>query len=210
MAGNGVLSLLTTYSVPILLCLVVAHLLSNKLKSGLRDIPGPTLAAYTPLWRLYDVWKGQSQWTAIALHKQHGPLVRIAPNIVSVADPNEVSTIYNIKGDFTKSAFYPIQAITWKKKPQANLFNTRDEAEHRRQRKQVANAYTLESLLKMESAIDGCSKLFLSKMGGYADRGEAVNLGQWLQYYGKLPQTSGRARRVKILTATKPSMWSGS
>lgn len=67
-----------------------------------------------------------------------------------------------------------------------NLFSTRDEAEHREQRKKVANAYSLESLLKMEHAIDDCSRLFITKLGEFADQGKEVDLGKWLQYYGEV------------------------
>ena len=183
MAYAGILAFVSTYSLPLLLLVIVGSLLRNRYKPGLSDIPGPPLAAYTKLWRLYDVWKGQAHLTAIAIHRQHGPLVRIAPNVVSVADADAISKIYNIKGDFTKTAFYPIQSISWQKRPQMNLFSTRSEAEHREQRKKIANAYSMESLLKMEPAIDECSKLFLRKMGEYADRSEAVDLGAWLQYY---------------------------
>ena len=156
----------------------------NKYKSGLSDIPGPPVAAYTGLWRLYDVWKGQAHWTAIELHKKYGKLVRTAPSVVSVGDADEIPKIYNIKGEYTKTGFYPIQSISWKKEPQMNLFSTRSEAEHREQRKKIANAYSLESLLKMEDAIDSCGKLFLDKMQPYADEGRPVDLGEWLQYYG--------------------------
>ncbi|KAK3715293.1 hypothetical protein LTR37_007260 [Vermiconidia calcicola] len=183
MAESATLGFLKAYSIPLLLLLFLASLIRNKYKAGLSDIPGPPIAAYTKLWRLYDVWKGQAHWTSIQLHKQYGKLVRTAPNVISVADADEISKIYSIKGDYTKTAFYPIQSISWKKQPQMNLFSTRSEAEHREQRKKIANAYTLESLLKMESAVDDCSKSFVEKMGGYADRNEPVDLGAWLQYY---------------------------
>ena len=71
-----------------------------------------------------------------------------------------------------------------------SLFSTRSEVEHREQRKKVANAYSLEALLKMEGEIDGCGVLFLEKMGGFAERGEGVDLGAWLQYYGLFCQLS--------------------
>lgn len=184
MAESTVLDLLRTYWAPFVLLLFIGSLLRNKYQSGLSDLPGPRIAAYTKLWRLYDVWKGQAHWTAIKLHKKYGKLVRTAPNVVSVGDVDEILKIYNIKGDYTKTGFYPIQSISWKKEPQMSLFSTRSEAEHREQRKKIANAYSLESLLKMEDAIDDCGKLFLSKMQGYAEKGEPVDLGSWLQYYG--------------------------
>jgi hypothetical protein len=204
MAVESVPSLLITYWIPILGIILVVSLFRTKY-NGFHRIPGPTLAAYTKLWRLNDVRKGQSHQTAMKLHKKYGKLVRIAPNVISVGDPAEIPKIYNIKGDFTKTAFYPIQCVSWQKKPQMNLFSTRSETEHREQRKKVAGAYTLESLLKMEPEIDDCSKLFLSKLEGFADRGEPVDLGKWLQYYGG-PSVSSRSSSSVILTFLQRSM----
>lgn len=85
-----------------LIVAVILHLLRNKYRSVLRDIPGPTIAAYTKLWRLYDVRKGQAHRTAIELHRKYGPLVRIGPNHVSVADSKEIANIYGLKTGFTK------------------------------------------------------------------------------------------------------------
>ena len=93
---------LKTYTIPIVLGLVVFNLLRNKFQPGLVKIPGPTLAAYTKFWRLHDVYKGHAHLTAIDLHRKYGPLVRIAPNHVSVADPKMIPVIYTNKGDFTK------------------------------------------------------------------------------------------------------------
>ena len=170
MAESATLTAVKLYSLPLLFLLFIVSLIRNKFKAGLRDIPGPPIAAYTRLWRLYDVWKGQAHWTAIEVHKKYGKLVRTAPHVVSVGDAAEIPKIYNIKGDFTKTGFYPIQCISWKKEPQMNLFSTRSETEHRQQRKKIANAFTLEALLKKEGAIDDCGKLFLQKMHGYADQ----------------------------------------
>ncbi len=69
----------------------------------LRHIPGPFLAKFTPLWRAYHHWKGVViKDLLIKLHEKHGPLVRIAPNVVSVGDAASVKIIYTGKGDFHK------------------------------------------------------------------------------------------------------------
>ena len=178
--------LLSTSSLTLIITLLTLsyYLLTKVTNSALRSIPGPSLASYTKLWRLYDVYKGYSHLTAIALHTKHGKLVRIAPNVISVSDPAEIPKIYGVKGDFTKTAFYPIQAISWGGKIRPNLFSTRDEAQHREDKKKVAGAYGLEALLKMEPAIDGCGELLLGKMREFAERGEVVDLGRWMEYYG--------------------------
>ncbi|KAJ5946669.1 hypothetical protein N7454_003508 [Penicillium verhagenii] len=173
----------TIYAACVVLVAFALRLLTNRYKSGLSDIPGPTLAKYSRLWKLHSVWKGDHQHAAIDLHREHGALVRIGPNHVSVSDPSAISVIYGLNKGFTKTAFYPIQSISWNKKPQMNLFSTRDEQFHRDQKRMVANAYSMSSLLEMEPAIDSCTRVFTSQLDKFADRKQPVDLGAWLQYY---------------------------
>ncbi|EKG16143.1 Cytochrome P450 [Macrophomina phaseolina MS6] len=180
---SSALHFLKAYWAHLLVVSIVGRLLHNKFRPGLIDIPGPPLAAWTGLWRFFDVQKGQAHWTHIRLHKKYGPLVRIGPNHVSVGDPKEIPNIYGLNKGFTKSAFYPIQSISWHQKPQMNIFSTRDERYHHEQKRSIAAAYSLTSLLAKEDAVDSCSRLFVDKLGAYADAGEPVDLGQWLQYY---------------------------
>ncbi|RMD41173.1 hypothetical protein DV735_g3942, partial [Chaetothyriales sp. CBS 134920] len=161
----------------------IARLLYNKFQPGLSGIPGPFIAAYTKFWRLYDVWKGTAHLTAIELHRKHGPLVRIGPNHVSVADPDFIPVFYNIKGDYTKTGFYPIQCISWKKKPEMNLFSTRDPQEHRVAKRKVGSAYSLPNLLQSEAAIDSCIELFISRLTELTAVDKPIDLGAWLQYF---------------------------
>lgn len=64
-----------------------------------------------------------------------------------------------------------------------NLFSTRDEKFHRDQKRPVANAYSMTSLLELEPAIDSCTQIFTSKLGNFANQSAPVDLGTWLQYY---------------------------
>lgn len=102
MAQDAIASFLRTYVLYLIPAVVVLRLLANRFKPGLSKIPGPTIAAYTRLWRLYDVWKGDAHNTAIRLHRKHGPLVRIGPKHISVGDPKAIPVIYGLKSGFTK------------------------------------------------------------------------------------------------------------
>lgn len=64
-----------------------------------------------------------------------------------------------------------------------NLFSTRDEAYHRDQKRPVANAYSMTSLLAKEEAVDSCSILFVSQLSKFAAENQPIDMGQWLQYY---------------------------
>ncbi|KAJ6004050.1 hypothetical protein N7522_005695 [Penicillium canescens] len=167
---------LKLYSAYVILAVLLLRLLTNRYKRGLRDIPGPTLAKYSRLWKLHSVWKGDHHLTDIDLHRKHGPLVRIGPNHISVGDPNAIPIIYGLNKGFTKS-------ISWNKKPQMNLFSTRDEIYHRNQKRNIANAYSLTSLLEMEPAVDSCTAMFTSQLAKFADSKTPIDLGIWLQYY---------------------------
>jgi hypothetical protein len=173
----------TTYPALVVFAALALWLAYNKLQAGLRGIPGPTVAAYTKLWRLYDVYRGNAHWTAIALHQQYGCVVRIGPNHVSLSDPSLIPLIYGTKENFAKTGFYPIQSISWKKQPQMNLFSTRDPEYHRVEKRKVGAAYSMPNLLQSEEAIDSCVKLFMQRLGELASRGDPVDLGEWLHYY---------------------------
>lgn len=85
-----------------LLLAFLLRLLSNRFKPSLRNIPGPALAKYSRLWKLYSVWKGDHHTTAIGLHRRYGKLVRIGPKHVSVGDPGAIPVIYGLGRGFTK------------------------------------------------------------------------------------------------------------
>ncbi|KAK5056768.1 hypothetical protein LTR84_012300 [Exophiala bonariae] len=162
---------------------ILFRLLWNKFQRHLVNVPGPALAAYTKFWRLHDVWKGKAHLTAIAVHRKYGSVVRIGPNHVSISDPSFIPIIYNIKENYTKSAFYPIQCISWKKQPEMNLFSTRDPNYHRAEKRKVGAAYSLPNLLESETAIDSCINLFMSRLDEYEGAKKPVDLGAWLQYF---------------------------
>ena len=70
--------------------------------SRLQSVPGPFLAALSNLPRLYWTWTKTPFNKHIALHKKYGGLVRLGPNMVSVGDPAEISTIYGFNYNFQK------------------------------------------------------------------------------------------------------------
>ena len=89
--------------ITLLSCLVV-FLAYNKYYHGLHIYPGPRLAAYTNWWRFYDAAQRSSQVTMINLHKKHGDVVRLGPNVLSFADPAAVKEIYGLNKGYTKVA----------------------------------------------------------------------------------------------------------
>lgn len=190
---------------------VISHLLRNKYyRSGsLHRIPGPLLASYTDLYRVYIAWTGRAQTYHIALHKRYGPIVRLGPNTVSLNDQDACRTIYGIKSGFTKSAFYPVQATIAKGRTLQSLFNTRNEEFHARLRRAVASGYAMSTLVEFEPLVEETIAVFLGEIerryvcfvdsatsdgSEGAERGvkrsrsrrqhnKVCDFGQWLQFY---------------------------
>jgi hypothetical protein len=84
----------------------------------LSKYPGPFLGSVSRSWLVAQVASGQAEVTQRALHDKlgtvserlllyillntTGPIVRIAPNEVAIADPNALKTIYAAHSGFTK------------------------------------------------------------------------------------------------------------
>ena len=68
----------------------------------LRHVPGPFIAAWTNLPRLSWVLSNRAHDIHIQLHRQYGKMVRFGPNMVSISDPAEISTIYGFNPIFQK------------------------------------------------------------------------------------------------------------
>lgn len=143
-------------------------------------IPGPFFASFSRMWIGSAVSSGRAEHLERALHKQHGPLVRIAHNEVSVSDPSAVKIIYNIKSGFTKTDFYPPFAPNVS--PHGDLFTQLDEVKHADRRKYVNAVYSMSTILESETYINACTDVFLEKMGRFAAESKEIDFGEWIQW----------------------------
>ena len=100
--------------------------LGRAIFSPLRAIPGPFWSRFTALWYFNRVRNGQFGHDNIKLHKQYGPIVRIAPNQYSFSDISAVKTIYGTGSQFAKSAWYD----GWRHPEQWTVFTDRDIKRH--------------------------------------------------------------------------------
>ncbi|KAI8654409.1 hypothetical protein NCS56_01398200 [Fusarium sp. Ph1] len=170
-----------------LLAGILLRLLVNKYGQGLNKIPGPWLAGFTDLWRLFIVRGRRAQEVHIELHKKYGPMVRLGPRAVSVADPEALKIIYSPSSGYSKSGFYPVQQALAKGNRLETMFNTANDRYHARLRRSVSNAYAMSTLVAFEPFVDSTSTEFLKQLKlRFADRpgDEGIcDFGAWLQYY---------------------------
>ncbi|KAH6982611.1 cytochrome P450 [Ilyonectria destructans] len=163
---------------------ILVSLVRNVFASGVRDLPGPLLAKFTNLYRLFDVSKGYNHVSLVKLHESCGDNVRFGPRVVSVRNPKDVNKIYGLKGGYVKSAFYAVQQQLANGKATQTLFTTLDEAFHARIKRPVASAYSMTTLTDYEPLVDRTIlALFQQLDDRYARPGRDCPIFEWLQYY---------------------------
>ncbi|KAE8356319.1 cytochrome P450 [Aspergillus coremiiformis] len=161
--------------------------LATYLISPLRKIPGPFLAGWTNLWRMYHVTQGKSQVVLHELHQKYGPVVRIAPNVVDLDLPELVKTIYSTKGDYRKTEFYHGSSAKSNGRVIYNLFSECNPNFHAQQKRPIAKHYSLTGVLSLEPHVDQivaylCQRLDEEFIDG-SNAGKTCPLDRWLLFY---------------------------
>jgi hypothetical protein len=91
------------YLAPIfLVTFFLLYTLTTAYKPSLRNIPGPFLAKFTNLWRMYYVWRGDFHITVRDWHRKYGDLIRIGPNAVLLSQRGQYEKVFGFKEDFIK------------------------------------------------------------------------------------------------------------
>ncbi|KAF7189178.1 Cytochrome P450 monooxygenase [Pseudocercospora fuligena] len=103
-------------------------------------------------WYIYHMRQGHFDQVNRKLHAKYaGPVVRIAPNEVSIDSAEAVHVIYSTRPErrFTKTDFYTAGRPAIASKHE-NLFMDLDEDHHAARRRIVANVYSMSSILESE------------------------------------------------------------
>ncbi|KAF4550341.1 Cytochrome P450-like protein 23 [Elsinoe fawcettii] len=170
----------TAHTAALAVCIGVLALIGTTLYRRflhpLAHIPGPPLAKITGAWRDTHYWRGNWHEDVLALHRKYGPVVRIAPNELSVVDQQAMKLLYGHGHNTAKTEWY----ATWQPPLKAqNFFAARDKTLHAFLRKRVSGAYSMSSILKYEPFIQLCLDTLFSKFRKYADSDTVINMADW-------------------------------
>ncbi|KAK8004078.1 Tyrosine-protein phosphatase non-receptor type 6 [Apiospora arundinis] len=173
---------------------VVVRLVWARYASPLRSYPGPILASCTRLWKLWSTASCNTHHDHIALHRKYGPVVRIAPNEVSLSSPRAARAVLSAGKRFYKTDFYAV----FPPPENPDIFTEIREDVHA-QKKKVANVpYSMAAMRQLSPFIDDTIDLLVSRLGEFCPsasgimtpgggiggmaRGK-VDLGAWLHYF---------------------------
>lgn len=112
----------------------------------LKHLPGPPLARVSTAWGKIGRFYGCKSERIHAAHIQYGPVVRIAPNEVSFADPQAVRQIYETHNFLKEHDFYSRKRMC-REDHTVTLVNP---VAHRKRRKLLSRGFSQAAMLEFE------------------------------------------------------------
>ncbi|KAK8093487.1 hypothetical protein PG997_000172 [Apiospora hydei] len=104
----------------------------------LSKVPGPWYSRFTRLVLKYHILAGREMYHIHALHRRYGPVVRIAPGEVAVADLAAYARIHRVGSPFLKGPWYDSAS--------PGIFAMRDPKRHGERRRLFARAFSKTAL----------------------------------------------------------------
>lgn len=168
----------------IVAALVIYYLAHNHYRRGLHKIPGPFFRTLSPFPRVWSVYRGFSHDDDIALHRKYGPIVRVAPNVLSVNTASEINSIYGVGAKFIKGKFYSLVESYDEEGLVPDPFVLTDKDLHARVKRSAASSYSLNSLVQLEMHLRPVTQRLLDILDrDYTTTDGRLDLGPLLQCY---------------------------
>ncbi|KAH8774769.1 cytochrome P450 [Diaporthe sp. PMI_573] len=155
----------------------------------LRDVPAlGVLATVSRLEYVRQILTARMERNLLEAHRRLGPLVRIAHNEISIADPAAIPIIYDTEQKWVKADWYSM--FGFPNPSDVNLFSSINPVDHKRMKRNVASTYSMSALMELEPFVDSTLTLFLQRLDEAAvspetpiiERGPPVDLAQWLMW----------------------------
>ncbi|KAK0356837.1 hypothetical protein LTR91_021705 [Friedmanniomyces endolithicus] len=186
------LSSQTSLTIPGLLCTTTAGLFATLLVyraffHALSSIPGPIICRLTSLWTYYHAYVGDECTLIDNLHKTYGPIVRIAPNEVSIADGAALAPIYIERGGFLKAPNY----VNFDIEGHSTIFSTLDPVHRSVRSKAVVPVFSMTSIRSRQETIEGCVSKLVDRLQDEAAESRRAGDG------------NGQPQAVNVLNLTR-------
>lgn len=162
--------------------LLVLHLVSLRVRAyaRVRHLPGPWPARWTHLWLVRSMVTGEFGHAAAELHAQHGPVVCLAPTLVSLSDPE---AIRRVKRKWQRGTPYDGMRMN---PGEESLFVMRGKSEHDRLRAKFRPAFVGSDVDGFEAIVsDHIAKLTALIAAKYARPGheKVMDLARLITYF---------------------------
>ncbi|KAI0007687.1 cytochrome P450 [Xylariaceae sp. FL0662B] len=148
--------------------------LIKEFSSPLSKIPGPWYSRWTTLVSRYYRLKGRLPAYVHSLHQQYGPIVRISPHEVDVANPAAAQKIHQVNKEYRKSSFYAdlVPTVT-------SVFSTIDVEIHRRHRRLLSSPISESGLKIFIPQVEDKVRLAIQRIGEESKNRGAADILKW-------------------------------
>ncbi|KAJ1721171.1 hypothetical protein LPJ53_004272 [Coemansia erecta] len=126
-------------------------LLYERWITPLSHVPGRFLHSVSSIPMRYNMIRGSLPQFLLSLHQQYGPIVRIAPQRVSIADPAMLKHVLG-SHTFAKTPSYDMPSSL-----EPNTFSTRVGELSDQRRRQIGPGFSHRHLAQMEEAVAQCA-----------------------------------------------------
>ncbi|KAH7558807.1 hypothetical protein BM1_04944 [Bipolaris maydis] len=161
--------------------LILLKIVYNIFLHPLRHYPGPTWWATTRLAWSHALQSGTYHFKLAQLHKQYGPVVRVAPDELSYIDPEAWKDIYGNR-NIPKNRVWAGQE---EEHCPISIVST-DEATHLRNRRALAGAFTEHAIIEHAPLLEGLVETMMQKLGEATKKGNrsaiVVNFTDWFNW----------------------------
>ena len=126
-----------------------------------------------------SVWRGKTETDHIKLHEKYGPIVRIAPNELSLSSPNAAREVLAAGKGFHKTDFYAV----FPPPENPDIFTETREAVHAVKKRYASNAYSMGSMQQMSGYVEDTERLLMQKMDAICKSGnQQFDLGNYRMF----------------------------
>ncbi|KAK4508087.1 hypothetical protein PRZ48_001825 [Zasmidium cellare] len=148
--------------------------------SPLRRHPGPFLASGSRAWKVWSTWSGHTEMDHIRVHERYGPIVRIAPDELSLASPKAAREVLAADKGFHKTDFYKV----FPPPENPDIFTETCEAVHAVKKRHASNPYSMATMHTMAAFIEDTQRLLVDKLDRMCKaQDQYCNLGNYLHYF---------------------------
>jgi cytochrome P450 len=147
-------------------------------RKHLRKFPAPSYAGLSSLWRILQNLKCRHFLAVHDAHRKLGTHVRIAPNHVSIADPQAMNDIYGHGANMLKDAWYDGGAGVYR-----NMADARIKAEHQAKRKMLAHLFAQKTIAGLEPVVVNTTAILAAQIEEHVSAGKTINLRRYMNYY---------------------------
>lgn len=150
--------------------------------------PSLHLLTKSPHYRdnVYHAYKGDRHLSLYRAHLKYGPVVRFAPNIISINSSSALKSIYGhspLSRSLQKSNFYSAFPAV---KGVCNTHNSINKTDHARKRRVLSAAFSDNALRSMEGMVLGNIEVFTNEIDRISvQQKKAIDMGEmfsWLTF----------------------------